>query len=105
MTEHVLPVDGHDQGVLQLTSKADTIRVVSPVVVGLDSFGFGGLKLAWERLPASTCPDCSPCRIKGPVAPEDLASQHEHCGPIPHCGTCGHHSCARVADAIGRLDR
>lgn len=60
MTEHVVPVDGLDCGVVTLHGRADTIRAAEDVLLALDSFGFGRLNVAWKAL----VPWCSDCRCR-----------------------------------------
>ena len=92
VTEHVVPVVGEDQGVLSL-HRADTIRVAGPVVLSLDSIGFGRLNVAWRSADVP-CMGCEICVEHGPVPSAELAARHTHCGPaLLHCGACGHHAC------------
>lgn len=90
MTEHVVPFEGHTAGIVVLHGRADTIRATGPVVLSLDSIGFGRLNVAWRRAP---CPECPACEALGSQSATDPG--HGACGTLPHCGACGHHACPR----------
>lgn len=96
MTEHVVPVDGHVQGVVALHGRADRIRVVAPCVLSLDSIGFGRLNVAWEVAASeldALCLGCELCVEHGPVPAAELVARHLDCAATLHCGACGHHAC------------
>jgi hypothetical protein len=84
VTEHILPTAGCTEGIVALHGRADTIRVgagVRPLILSLDSIGFGRLNVAW-RLEMPAAPSSSDPLLPDPDAQVALeALLDEFCPP------------------------
>ncbi|MFA5944602.1 MAG: hypothetical protein WC876_09070 [Candidatus Thermoplasmatota archaeon] len=99
MTEHVVPEGDAEQGLVVLHGRTDTIRTTRPVILSLDSFGFGRLNVAWELAPVTGCTDCEVCKEVGPVPLEERAKRHLTCEG-GECKVCSHHACPMPQAAL-----